>query len=69
MAPSGRPEATRSDNQMYGMERLVQALNDHRQDTPKQILEGVHQSINEFVGEAPQFDDLTMLCLELKEKE
>ena len=54
---------------MYGMERLVQALNDHRQDTPKQILEGVHQSINEFVGEAPQFDDLTMLCLELKEKE
>ncbi|MBQ6451896.1 MAG: SpoIIE family protein phosphatase [Solobacterium sp.] len=65
----GAPEATRSDNQMYGMERLVQALNDHRQDTPKQILEGVHQSINEFVGEAPQFDDLTMLCLELKEKE
>ena len=32
--------------------------------TPEEILASVHAAINQFVGEAPQFDDLTMLCLQ-----
>lgn len=31
---------------------------------PAEILDGIRRSVKEFVGDAPQFDDLTMLCVE-----
>ena len=62
----GVPEATDSGNQMFGLDRMIDALNACKDGSPQQILEGIHTSVNTFVGEAPQFDDLTMLCLELK---
>ncbi|MBQ3405335.1 MAG: PP2C family protein-serine/threonine phosphatase, partial [Oscillospiraceae bacterium] len=63
----GVPEATDSDNNMFTLERTVDALNRYREGTPKDILDGIRKSVDEFVGDAAQFDDLTMLCLELKE--
>ena len=29
---------------------------------PRKILENVNDAINDFVEDAPQFDDITMLC-------
>lgn len=63
----GVPEATDRKNQMFRMHRMMDALNECRGKSPRELLEGVHRRVNEFVGDAPQFDDLTMLCLELKE--
>ena len=63
----GVPEATDKNNQMYTMGRMVDALNEYKEQSPREILNGIHRSVNEFVGDAPQFDDLTMLCVELKE--
>lgn len=57
----GAPEATRADKQMFGMKRLVDALNENPNDTPQVLLERVRARIDEFVGDEPQFDDLTML--------
>ncbi len=37
--------------------------------TPQEILEGVYRNVQHFVGDAPQFDDLTMLGLEYRGKE
>ena len=62
----GVPEATDSSNQMFSVSRMLDTLNAHREESPQGILEGVQQSVNGFVGDAPQFDDLTMLCLEFK---
>jgi sigma-B regulation protein RsbU (phosphoserine phosphatase) len=62
----GVPEATDANNGMFGMERTLDTLNEHRKKTPQEILNGVHASVNAFVGDAPQFDDLTMLCVEYK---
>ena len=45
---------------------MVDALNEYCEGTPQEILEGMHKSVNEFVGDRTQFDDLTMLCVELK---
>ncbi len=64
----GVPEANDKDNKLYGMERMLSALNDNKEGSPEEILAGVRESINDFVGNAPQFDDLTMLCLEYKGK-
>ena len=42
----------------------MNALNSVKDDTPENILKGIHKSVDEFVLEAEQFDDLTMMCLE-----
>ena len=47
-------------------ERMVVALNEYRGSEPKELLEGVRSSVDAFVKEAEQFDNLTMLCLEYK---
>ena len=62
----GVPEATNSFNELFTVGRMVDALNEYCEGTPQEILEGMHKSVNEFVGDRTQFDDLTMLCVELK---
>ncbi len=59
----GVPEATNAENVLFGMERTVEALNADPGRDPKSLLEGVAEAVKDFVGDAPQFDDLTMLGL------
>ena len=62
----GVPEATNADKELFGTERMIEALNIKPLATPEETLAIVHQSVDEFVQDAEQFDDLTMLCLEYK---
>ncbi len=62
----GVPEATNSEQKLFGNDRMVEALNRNPEGTPREILESVKQAVDEYVGDAEQFDDLTMLCLEYK---
>ena len=64
----GVTEATNIRNELYGMERLGAILNSVKDGKPDEILPAVKADIDGFVGEAPQFDDITMLCLEYKAK-
>ena len=64
----GVTEATNVNHELYGMDRLGAVLNKVKTCTPHEILPAVKADIDEFVGEAPQFDDITMLCLEYKAK-
>ena len=57
----GVPEATNAENVLFGEERMLSALNKEPGAAPEKILSNVHSAIKEFVGEAPQFDDITML--------
>ena len=59
----GVVEATNRENEMYGIDRLLHALNGSENDNPMSTLNCVSQSVGDFVREAPQFDDLTMLCI------
>ncbi len=59
----GVTEATNENGKMFMKERLKACLNRMKDQPQKQTLEGVLQSIREFVGEAEQFDDITMLGL------
>ena len=60
----GVAEATSNDDELFGVERTLAALNNAKDSSPKEILDSVKNCVDEFVGEAPQFDDLTMLCFE-----
>ena len=62
----GVTEATNIHNELYGMSRLGTILNKVKDGNPHQILPAVKADVDAFVGEAPQFDDITMLCLEYK---
>ena len=59
----GIPEATNANNKMFGMERLLMALNKAKDKRPEEVLIQVRKDVDKFVGGAEQFDDLTMLCL------
>ncbi len=59
----GVPEATDAHDEMFGIDRMLQTLNQDPQATPKQQLRNVRAAVDEFVQEEEQFDDLTMLCL------
>ena len=62
----GVPEANNAEGEFYGMERLEKALNRIPEHDPQHILQGIKADVDAFTGEASQFDDLTMLCLEYK---
>lgn len=64
----GVTEATNRDKELYGMERLKETLCRHAGDRPEALLTHVKRDIDAFVGEAPQFDDITMLCMEYRER-
>ncbi len=58
----GVTEATDINMQLFGEERLLSALNQKEYDLPDEVCREVRKSIDEFVGEAEQFDDITMLA-------
>ncbi|MDO4415215.1 MAG: SpoIIE family protein phosphatase [Erysipelotrichaceae bacterium] len=64
----GVPEAEAEDGEMFGTERLVNALNQHPHADCEKTLKHVLTSVGEFVKDYEQSDDLTMLCLEYKGK-
>lgn len=59
----GVTEATDSENNLYGEERLLALLNSMSGLTGEEICRAVKADIDAFVGDAPQFDDITMLYL------
>ncbi len=60
----GVPEATNADGELYGMTRLEELLAKNIDTKPDEILVRVREDVDRFVGDAPQFDDLTMLAFE-----
>ena len=59
----GVPEAVNASLEQYGTERMLDALNRFRGAEPKELLIRMREDISDFCGDAPQFDDITMLCL------
>lgn len=62
----GIPEAENAEDEMFGMDRMLDALNAQPDASPEQTLGNIHKAVEEFVDGAEQFDDLTMLCMEYK---
>ena len=65
----GVPEATNTENTLYGETRLLDFMNRNSAVDSTSLLPALKANIDEFVGEAPQFDDITMLMFDYKPKE
>lgn len=59
----GVTEATNAEKQLYGEDRLADVLNANRDCAPEALLSAVKADVEAFVGQAPQFDDITVLSL------
>ena len=65
----GVTEATNAENKLYGEERLLAFMNQNSMAEANEFLPALKANIDEFVGEAPQFDDITMLMFDYKPKQ
>lgn len=59
----GIVEATNEKTKLYGEERLQSYLNKHKDSSIQELIDGTIENVNEFVGDAPQFDDMTLLAI------
>ncbi|MBR4896341.1 MAG: serine/threonine-protein phosphatase, partial [Clostridia bacterium] len=59
----GVTEATNMGNELFGTGRMLDELNQDPDAAPEMLLRNMRQAIDAFVGDAPQFDDITMLGL------
>ena len=62
----GVPEAKNSSNEMFQLPRLIDSLNRNKSRSIEEIIQAVKSDIDEFVGDAYQFDDITMLSVEYR---
>ena len=62
----GVPEATNTENELYGEDRLLRFMNQNAAVDATALLPALKADIDAFVGEAPQFDDITMLMFDYK---
>ena len=59
----GLTEAENIDKELFGEERMIEKLNQLMHFSPRVIIDKMQENVGEFVGEAEQSDDLTMLAI------
>ena len=59
----GVPEATNPEKELFGTDRMIEALNTEPDADAEQVLRNVRVHVDRFVRDAEQFDDLTMMSL------
>lgn len=62
----GVTEATNINNELYGTQRLLKILNENNKQSCEHLLLSIQEDIRKFVGNADQFDDITMLAFQYK---
>ena len=59
----GVTEATNGEHELFGTDRMLEALNKEPDAEPDQLLKNVMDDIHRFMDGEDQFDDITMMCL------
>lgn len=65
----GVTEATDKNEALYGEDRLMSYIDKNKGMKAEELLSGLKEDIDLFAGDAPQFDDITMLVFDYKKKE
>lgn len=59
------PEANNAKGELFGMDRILEVLNKNPDVSAKRLLKNMTKAVAEYVGDTPQFDDLTMMAVRL----
>lgn len=63
----GVTEAHNVKNELYGEERLIKVMENTKDSSGEQVLECILDDVNRYAEGVPQFDDMTMVILTIKE--
>lgn len=63
MFTDGVSEAMDVDSNLYGDQRIIEFLTDMDGDEPSNAVAGLAKSVEQYAGDVPQFDDITILAL------
>lgn len=62
----GITEAENENDELFGEKRLIQSLNDCKENSSEEILKHIKNAVGEFAGKREQYDDMTMLLFKVK---
>ena len=62
----GVTEAENDKHELYGDDRLLECCGKVAEKDPDGVVSAVREDIDCYVGRADQFDDITMLCVQLR---
>lgn len=65
----GAREAMNAQKQLFGTERMLEALNENPDAAPDEVISRMTKRLAEYVGETEQFDDITMLSFRYRRRE
>ncbi len=59
----GIPEAINNQDEPFGSDRLTQCVQNCRDRSPEELIESIVRAVDEFIGDVPRSDDITLLVL------
>jgi serine phosphatase RsbU (regulator of sigma subunit)/tetratricopeptide (TPR) repeat protein len=59
----GITDSQNSAETLFGVTNLIETIQNHRGLSAVEIQDGILKDVHDFVGEAPQFDDITLMVL------
>ena len=62
----GITEAMNGKNEEWGLLELIESIKKHREDDVSDLLKNIESDVLSFVGNVPQYDDMTMLAIKIK---
>ncbi len=57
----GVTEALNAEGEMFGRQRLAEVVSAHRSRSAEELVQVVNETVNAFVGNTPQYDDITVV--------
>jgi sigma-B regulation protein RsbU (phosphoserine phosphatase) len=65
MITDGFEEGVSTQEEMFGAERVLAYIKEHRRESAEQIVTGLYEAFRAFTGNAPQLDDLTAIVIKV----
>ena len=65
----GVVDTMNKDNKQYGIDRLLRTLNMNKNKKSKDIINAINEDLKNYSGDCKPFDDITMLCFVLNDKQ
>ncbi|HAM72696.1 MAG TPA: hypothetical protein DCM86_13730 [Verrucomicrobiales bacterium] len=59
----GIEEAANQDEELFGIDRLLDVIRTHQSEPPVEIVKRLHEAVTAFAGKGPQLDDVTAILI------
>jgi sigma-B regulation protein RsbU (phosphoserine phosphatase) len=65
LVTDGIEEATAPDNGLFGVQRILDVVRSHAQNTAREILQAIEHAVHQFSHNQPQLDDMTVAVVKV----